>query len=167
MTQTNTVAGKMSSTTRWRDITRGDATPTDAGERMMKIGTVAIIDHDEAQSTYAFNAELTFRVDGDSGQVTVSACSGRAPCLDGMDRGSVRYASRAPWRAAIAGDQFELGGVLSWTDRFNEDIDVGLQLSGLVREDGSIDRLKTTLEGEAVYDPDATQELLMEVPAVW
>ena len=58
-----------------------------------------------------------------------------------------------------------------WAERPNEPMHVGavalFEAGPLKREDGSIDRLKTTLEGEAVYDPDATQELLMEVPAVW
>ena len=173
MSEVALVQGKMSSTAKWRDITAGGASNGTGeeveGGRQLKIGTVAVIDHDDAQSTYAFNSVLTFKLDPASGRsFAVADCSGHGTCLDGMDRGSIRYRNLAPWTANLNGEgSFEVSGEVTWTDRFNEEIAIPLRLRGRVREDGGIEGLQTSLEGVAGYDPDASEALLMEVPAVW
>jgi hypothetical protein len=173
MSEVALVTGKISSTAKWRDITAAGA-PTGAveGGRQLKIGTVAVIDHEDAQSTYAFNSLLTFELDTPHGEpggsFAISSCSGHGTCLDGMDRGSVRYRNVAPWTATLdAEGSFDLRGEVTWTDRFNEEVGIPLRLRGRVREDGGIEGLQTSLEGVADYDPGASEALLMEVPAVW
>jgi hypothetical protein len=162
------VQGTMSSETRWRDISTGAAANAQDGARPQKLGTVAVINHDQAQSTYAFNAFLTVAVDRDNASLTIASCSGHGTCLDGMDRGSVRFESRAPWTAAIVNErEFELSGEVVWSDRFNEQVAIPLRLTGLLRDDGGVDRLLTSFVAPASYDPSASEELLMEVPAVW
>lgn len=160
--------GTMSSETRWRDISTGAAASETAEGRQQKLGTVAVINHDEAQSTYAFNAFLSVAVNRDDQALTIAKCSGHGTCLDGMDRGSVRFESHTAWTTAIINErEFDLTGEVVWSDRFNEQVVVPLRLSGLVRDDGGIDRLLTSFVASASYDPAASEELLMEVPAVW
>lgn len=158
----------MSSEAKWRDITAEGGRDCDGNNLEMKMGTVAIIDHEEAQSTYAFNAILSYVVSPSGAKVSLSSCSAHGTCLDGMDRGSVAYTSTGPWVTEVVdATAFEARGEVIWTDRFNDKVRIPLSLKGRVAATGRLDQVVTAFEGLAKYDPDAMEELLMEVPAVW